>query len=245
MTSQLANHLELKSVSKRFGGVVAVDNVSFAVPRRGFWGLMGANGAGKTTLFSMIAGTHAPSSGDVLLDGESIAQLGPAASCRRGVARTFQIVRPFQDMTVLETACVAAMYGRHRRGFEAAREYAHESIVAAGLGALADRAAGGLTLSNQKRLELARALATGGELLLLDEIMAGLTPTEVGEMLELLRRVHADWGLTIVCIEHVMRALMDLADQIVVLHHGVKIAEGCPQDIAHHEDVVRHYFGEA
>lgn len=238
------NHLELKAVSKRFGGVVAVDQVSFAVPHRGFWGLMGANGAGKTTLFSLIAGTHAPSAGDVLLDGQSIARLGPAASCGRGVARTFQIVRPFQDMTVHETACVAAMYGRHRRDFGAASEYAHRSIVAAGLGALAERKAGELTLSNQKRLELARALATGGDLLLLDEIMAGLTPTEVGEMLEVLHRIHADWGLTVVCIEHVMRALMDLADQIVVLHHGVKIAEGSPQDIAHHDDVVRHYFGE-
>jgi branched-chain amino acid transport system ATP-binding protein len=166
------NHLELKAVSKRFGGVVAVDNVSFSVPRRGFWGLMGANGAGKTTLFSLIAGTHAPSSGDVLLDGQSMVRQGPAASCRLGVARTFQIVRPFRDMTVHETACVAAMYGRHRRDFQAAREYAYKSISAAGLESLADRAAGELTLSNQKRLELARALATGGELLLLDEIMA-------------------------------------------------------------------------
>lgn len=235
--------LELKNVAKRFGGVVAVDNVSFTVPRGGFWGLMGANGAGKTTLFSLIAGTHAPTSGEILLDGHSIGRQGAAASCRHGVARTFQIVRPFADMTVHETACVAAMNGRHRLKFEVAQEQAYKAVRAAGLEALADRMGGELTLSNQKRLELARALATGGELLLLDEIMAGLTPTEVGETLTVLRRIHADWGVTIVCIEHVMRALMDLADQIVVLHHGVKIAEGKPSDIAHHDDVIRHYFG--
>jgi len=240
--------LELRRVTKRYGGITAVAQVSFTVPRGQFLGLMGANGAGKTTLFSLIAGNQPVSEGDILLRGVSIAGKRPHAICAAGVARTFQIVRPFHDMTVFENVLTAALFRtptRARTPVDAAHQGAAQALHVTGLSAHGDTLAGELTLSGQKRLELARALATGGELLLLDEIMAGLTPAEVQDMLGTLLHIHRTLALTVICIEHVMRALMQLSDHLIVLHHGELVTQGRPQEVAQHPDVIRHYFGAA
>jgi branched-chain amino acid transport system ATP-binding protein len=242
MTAQLS----VRGLSKRFGGLNALSDVSFDVEAGRIVGVMGANGAGKTTLFALIAGNLKPSGGDIVFEGRSLAGLSPDRICRLGVARTFQIVKPFPALTVLENLRTAAMFGRAqvhdaRRADEASRAVLHEL----GLEDVADRPASTLTLSGQKRLEIARAIATGAKLVLLDEVMAGLTPTEVGHMLETLRRVHAARGLTLVVIEHVMSALMTLCSRIVVLHHGQLIAEGAPQEIGRNQKVLSVYFGQA
>lgn len=236
--------LELRKVTKRYGGVTAVNDVSFTVPRGCFLGLMGANGAGKTTLFALIAGNLGVSGGDILLRGQSIVGKRPDVICGLGVARTFQIVRPFRDMSVFENAYTAALFKPGAAPVQA-REMAERALHMTDLLGFADSQAGDLTLSRQKRLELARALAAGGELLLLDEIMAGLTPSEVEDMLEMLKRIHREYGLTVICVEHVMRALMRLSDEIVVLHHGEKMAQGRPEEIAENPAVIRNYFGAA
>ena len=238
--------LELRGVSKRYGGVQALDEVSFAVEAGSIVGLMGANGAGKTTLFALVAGNERPSAGDILWKGDSLVGLRPDQISRRGVARTFQIVRPFAGLSVLENAAVAAMFGtRATRGRAEALDVAHEALRAVGLDSRAEESAGDLTLSGQKRLEIARALATGASMLMLDEVMAGLTPAEVERMLETLRELRERRGLTLLVIEHVMRALMQLSDRIVVLHLGRRIADGTPREIAANDEVTRVYFGEA
>jgi len=237
--------LELHAVSKRYGGVAAVHQVSFNVRRGQFLGLMGANGAGKTTLFSLIAGNQGVSEGQILFRGESIVGRRPDQICELGVARTFQIVRPFRDMTVLENVSVAALFNARKRPPSQIKHSIERVLELTGLSGVRNSPAGELTLSRQKRLELARALATGGELLLLDEIMAGLTPSEVEEVLVTLKRIQQEFGLTVICVEHVMRALMRLSDEIVVLHHGELIAKGTPQQVADNPDVIRNYFGGA
>jgi len=237
--------LRLHQVGKRFGGLQAVADVSFEVRRGQIVGVMGANGAGKTTLFSLIAGNHRPSSGDIVFDGRSLAGLRPDQVCRLGVARTFQIVRPFAGLTVLENLRTAAFFGR-AACHDAAEADARNRLILGevGLAPMADQPASTLTLSGQKRLEVARAIATGAELLLLDEVMAGLTPPEVAQMLETLKRLHAERGLTLLVIEHVMRALMELSDHIVVLDHGRLIAQGTPAQIGEDPQVLAVYFGE-
>jgi branched-chain amino acid transport system ATP-binding protein len=238
--------LEIRGLGKRFGGLTALQDVSFSVPERGIVGVMGANGAGKTTLFSLIAGNARPSSGDIVLRGRSIVGLRPDQICRLGVARTFQIVKPFPSLTVRENLRTAALFGSagFRRAADA--DAANEPLLGdIGLRAVADQPASTLTLSGQKRLEIARAVASGATLVLLDEVMAGLIPTEVARMLETLRHLQASRGLTLLVIEHVMRALMDLCGHIVVLHHGQLIAEGTPQAIANDPRTLGVYFGEA
>jgi branched-chain amino acid transport system ATP-binding protein len=237
--------LEIDRVGKRFGGLTALADVSFQVPEGAIVGVMGANGAGKTTLFSLIAGNHRPSTGDIVFDGHSLTGLRPDQVCRLGVARTFQIVRPFAGLTVLENLRTAAFFGRAACG-DADQADARSRVILqeVGLGPMADLPASTLTLSGQKRLEVARAIATGAELLLLDEVMAGLTPPEVAQMLQTLRRLHAERGLTLLVIEHVMRALMELSDHIVVLDHGRLIAQGTPQQIGEDPQVLAVYFGE-
>jgi branched-chain amino acid transport system ATP-binding protein len=238
--------LALRNVSKFFGGLRAVGDVSFTVDAGEIVGIMGANGAGKTTLFSLIAGNERASGGEIVLDGRPLAGLPPHRICRLGVARTFQIVRPFGGLTVEENVATAAMFGAARTASPAAAAQRARDVLA--LVGLADRAgdlAETLTLSGQKRLELARAVATGGRLLMLDEVMAGLTPAEVAAMLETIRRLHREYGLTILVIEHVMRALMQLAERIIVLHHGEKIAEGTPAAIGADPRVHECYFGAA
>ena len=237
--------LAVRNVSKFFGGIRALSGVSFEVAAGEIVGIMGANGAGKTTLFSLIAGNERPSEGEIIFDGKPTAGLPPHRICRLGVARTFQIVKPFAGLTVRENLRTAAMFGAAQAPSPAAAsERARDVLELVGLGGRGRDLAETLTLSGQKRLEIARAIATGAELVLLDEVMAGLTPTEVMHMLDTLRVLHDSRGLTLLVIEHVMRALMELCARIVVLHHGQLITQGPPDAIRSDVRVHQVYFGE-
>jgi len=234
--------LEVTAVQKRFGGLQAVSGVSLDVAAGEIVGLIGPNGAGKTTLFHLISGFLAPDQGDVRFDGASTRGLKPHQVCRRGLARTFQIVRPFQGLTVLENVRVGAL--ARTRAFGAATRKAREILTLVGLEDRATQVARGLTLADRRRLELARALATEPRLLLLDEVMAGLTPTETERIIGLCRAINAS-GIAILLIEHVMRAVMALSRRIIVLNQGQVIAIGPPGAIAHDPQVVEAYLGEA
>jgi len=233
--------LEVEGLTKRFGGLVANQDVSFRVAAGEIVGLIGPNGAGKTTVFNAVAGFFAPTSGAIWLDGRSVAGKPPERMAALGVARTFQIVRVFRTMTVLENAMVGAML-RHRAVAEAARR-GRDALGFVGLAARAAEPAGRLTAAEQKRLEVARALATEPKLLLLDEVMAGLTPSEVQGAVELVRRVRAR-GIACVVVEHVMEGIMPVADRLIVLERGRTIAEGPPAEIARDPAVVAAYLGE-
>jgi branched-chain amino acid transport system ATP-binding protein len=235
--------LEVRGLSKRFRGLQAVDNVSFAVPQGGIVALIGPNGAGKTTTFNLIAGVFAPDSGSVLLDGADITGLRPDRACRAGIARTFQLVRPFGALTVLENVIVGAL--KATSDMAVARSAALVILERLGLAAKADIAASSLTLPERKRLETARALATRPKILLLDEVMAGLRPTEIDAMVRLFADLARETGLAILLTEHVMRAVMALSHHIVVLHHGQKICEGKPEQIARDPQVLNCYLGMA
>ena len=237
--------LEGRELGKRFGGLTALSGVSFSVAAGETVGIMGANGAGKTTLFSLIAGNARPSAGAIAFAGRRIDGLSPDRICRLGIARTFQIVKPFPGLTVLENLRTAAMFGSaDLRDRHEADRAAMAVLDEVGMAALATAPASTLTLAGQKRLEVARAVATGARLVLLDEVMAGLTATEVAQMLATLRRLRDARGLTIVVIEHVMQALMKLCARIVVLHHGERIAEGSPEAIGNDPRVLSVYFGQ-
>ena len=236
--------LRIVGLTRRFGGLVAVNDVSFEAASGEIVGIMGANGAGKTTLFALIGGNMRPTSGQVILNGKRITGLAPDRVNRLGVARTFQIVRPFVALTVLENVTTAVMYGSGReRVLKQAEAKAAALLDDVGLLPRAHMLARELTLAGRKRLEVARAMATEPRLLLLDEVLAGLTGAEVAAALEMIRGLHARHGLTILVIEHVMRALMRLSDRIVVLHHGSKIAEGSPAEVAANPDVLAAYLG--
>lgn len=236
--------LQGEGVTKHFGGLAAVANVDFAVERGAVVGLIGPNGAGKTTLFNLVSGALVPESGTIHFQGENITGLRPHRICHRGLARTFQSVRVFPHLSAYENARVAALFGRADgvSAVEADRE-AGELLEFVGLSRVRAVAAKDLTLPNQKRLEVARALATNPHLLLLDELMAGLNPAEVAETMDLVRRIRES-GVTLFMIEHVMNAIMGVCDLILVLHHGKKIAEGTPQEIATSRTVVEVYLGE-
>jgi branched-chain amino acid transport system ATP-binding protein len=233
--------LELKGLCKNFGGLKALSQVSFDIDRGEILGIIGPNGAGKTTLFNSVTGFHRPDGGEIRFDGQRLIELKPHQICQRGMVRTFQLVKPFLQLTVEENVLVAAL-NRTKR-IQEATEKAHRTIRFVGLGDKIDTPATGLTLPHRKRLELARALATEPKLLLLDEVMAGLTPTEVDELIRLLREINRQ-GITILLIEHVMRGLMALSQRVVVLNYGVKIAAGTPQQIVNNPQVIEAYLGE-
>ena len=233
--------LAVDGVSKRFRGLVAVDRVSFAVPQGAIFAVIGPNGAGKTTLFNMIAGNFTPDNGTVSFAGERIDGLPPDRICRRGVGRTFQIVRPFPALSVEDNVIVGALLHRHHA--RDARVHAHEVLRRLDLYDKRAQRASALTLPDRKRLEMARALATDPKLLLLDEVMAGLRPTETDRIVAILKELNRESGLTILLIEHVMRAVMALASRILVLHHGAAIAEGTPDEVVRNPAVIHSYLG--
>jgi branched-chain amino acid transport system ATP-binding protein len=243
-SENLVSLLTLESVSKSFGGVVAVRNVSLTVEAGEILGVMGPNGSGKTTLFNLVSGALIPDAGDILFFNERTNGLAPHQLCRRGLARTFQLVRPFLGLTVLENVLVGLGYGRERISGTAARYRAAELLHSVGLDSAADRPANTLTVMDRKRLELARALATSPKLLLLDEFMAGLTPAETAGAISLIRRLQ-DGGLTVVLVEHIVWALLDVSHRIAVLSAGEKIAEGSPTSVAKDPHVIEVYLGES
>ena len=234
--------LDVQRLSKSFRGLRAVADVSFSVPEKGIVALIGPNGAGKTTCFNLIAGAMQPDSGSVRLAGADITGLRADRVCDAGIGRTFQLVKPFQDLTVLENVTVGAL---HKHGTVAAAQ--RDAARFLELLELADKRhmhAANLTLPDRKRLEVARALATAPKLLLLDEVMAGLRPTETDRMVAVLKRLRGETGLTILLIEHVMRAVMALSDHVIVLHHGEKISEGTPEHVTKDPAVLECYLGE-
>ena len=234
--------LEVRNLSKSFSGLRAVQNATFDVPQGEIVGLIGPNGAGKTTCFNLIAGVYRPDQGEVRFDGKRIDGLRPDEICRAGVGRTFQIVKPFAGLSVLENVIVGALNAKS--SVIEARAEAEGVLRKLGLWAKRDQAASALTLPERKRLEVARALATGPRILLLDEVMAGLRPTEMDLMVALFRDLNAKTGLTILLIEHVMRAVMTLSKKIVVLHHGEIIASGTPAEVSRDPAVLESYLGE-
>jgi branched-chain amino acid transport system ATP-binding protein len=236
----MTDALVIKGLSKRFGGLRAVQDVSFTVKENETMALIGPNGAGKTTSFHLITGFHRADSGSVLAFGQEIVGLKPHDVCALGLARTFQVAKPFGAMTVLANVMTGAFL--RDRHVAAARDKAQEAIDFVGLSARTNTAAKDLTTIDQRRLEMARALATQPKILLLDEVMAGLNPSEIDQAVALVGKLSAR-GLTIVIVEHVMRAIMAVARHIVVLDHGQKIAEGAPKEIVENPEVIRAYLG--
>jgi branched-chain amino acid transport system ATP-binding protein len=260
--------LESHQITKRFGGLVALNKVDFFIKPGEILGLIGPNGAGKTTLFNVITGVYAPSSGMILFRGIPISGLKPHQICQLGISRTYQLVRPFPSLTALQNVLVGIYFGRDKKstsqrnegewekeetgvrhpsypfrmGKDAERE-ALELLDFFGLSHKANVLARNLTMTERKRLEIARALGTHPQLLLLDEVMAGLTPSEISSTMSLIRQIR-ERGITICLIEHIMKAIMELSDRVVVLHHGEKIAEGTPEEVAHDPGVVAAYLGE-
>jgi branched-chain amino acid transport system ATP-binding protein len=236
--------LEGEKVTKYFGGLAAVSDVDFHVEKGEILGLIGPNGSGKTTLFNLISGAFVPKSGVIKFKGKKISGLKPYKICRMGMARTFQEVRVFPAMPAIQNVSLAALFGAPKRVSTAeAAKKAGELLDFVGLSVDKTIPAGGLTMANQKRVEVARALATKADMLMLDELMAGLTPTETAEAMELVTRIR-DRGITVFMIEHVMKAIMGICDRIMVLHHGEKIADGTPQEIATSKKVIEVYLGE-
>ncbi len=233
--------LAVRALSKSFRGLRAVSGASFDVPEGGLVALIGPNGAGKTTIFNMAAGVYAPDEGEIVFAGRRIDGLRPHQICAAGIGRTFQIVKPFAGLSVLDNVIVGALQREAR--VPQARQLAIGILEKLNLGAKKDLAASSLTLPDRKRLEVARALATGPRLLLLDEVMAGLRPTECDQMVAVFRELNGG-GLTILLIEHVMRAVMALARQVVVLHHGEVIARGAPAEVVRDPAVLECYLGE-
>ena len=234
--------LTVDCVSKTFGGLMAVSDVSFSVQRGEIIGLIGPNGAGKTTLFNVVSGYYAPTRGKVIFDGHDVSGRPPYALAARGIGRTFQVVKPFPGLSVLENVVIAAFLKHPRRAD--AEAHAWKVLEVTGLADRAHEAASSLTLAGRKRLEISKALALDPSFLLLDEVVAGLNPTEVDRTIELILALR-DRGISILIVEHIMRVIMRISDRLVVLNFGEKIAEGSPAEVASNRAVVEAYLGEA
>lgn len=233
--------LNVQGITKRFGGLVAVSHLSLSVDKGEILGMIGPNGAGKTTAFNMISGYYKPNEGQVFFDDHNITGLRPDQVCQRGLARTFQVVKPFPQLTVLDNVMIGA-YNRTNNDREA-QQKALEVLGFLGMTDLKDHQAGSLSVAGRKRLEIAKALATDPKMILLDEAMAGLRPTETDRMIELARQI-SQQNIALLLVEHVMKVIMSLADRIVVIHHGEKIAEGEPQQVVQDKAVIDAYLGE-
>jgi len=233
--------LEVKNLRRDFGGLSAVAGVDLHVDDGEIVGLIGPNGAGKTTTFNLISGTIKPTAGNILFKGEDITALKPYEICRKNIARTFQAINLMHDMTVFENVLIGSLFGALMNDTEA-RDEAHAILDFVGLSDKEDTPADALTIAEQKRLEIARALATKPKVLLLDEVMAGLIPSEVSSTVEMVRKI-SNKGITLFLIEHIMHAIMDVSDRIIVLHYGRKIAEGVPEEITKDEKVIEVYLG--
>jgi len=232
---------QISGVSKSFGGVKAVNQVSFQVQEKKIIGLIGPNGAGKTTLFNLITGFLKPEEGQIYFQNRDITNLKPHRICQLGIGRTFQVVRPLSTLTVLENIVTAALL-RHNN-YKEAKEYAIYIAQIIGLTSKIHKIAGGIPVAEKKRLGFAQALATGAKLLLLDEVAAGLNPTEVDKFLNIIRKISIE-GLTIIMVEHVMKAVMNVSNQILVLDHGELIAQGRPEEVINNEKVIKAYLGD-
>jgi branched-chain amino acid transport system ATP-binding protein len=234
--------LEVRGVSKRFGGLAAVSDVSFSLAEGEILGLIGPNGAGKTTLFNLVNGVYKADQGTVAFAGKDITGFTPDKVVHLGLARTHQVVKPLNELTLLDNVTVGACFGREYLDLKAARAVALDVLERVGLGDRANMLARSLTIAGKKRLEVARALAAKPKLLLLDEVLAGLNPTEIALMIELVRKIR-DSGISVFMIEHLMQAIMSLSDHIVVLNLGRKLAEGRPDEVVHNPEVVEAYLG--
>lgn len=235
--------LQVEGVSKRFGGLQALGEVTFDLPEGQILGLIGPNGAGKTTLFNCINGVYTPDEGRIIFRGEDVTGIKPYEMAHKGLARTHQIVRPLDDLSVRENVMVGACFGHERQGLGQSERIANEIMDFVGLAPRADQLAGSLNVAQKKRLEMARSLAARPYLLLLDEVLAGLNPSEIAQMVETVRQIR-DRGVTIIMIEHVMHAVMNVSDRMIVLDYGRQIAEGTPEEVSNNPQVIEAYLGD-